>query len=99
MNPEDAPDAEALPDDGCGASEPGACAVAPEPPPETDSPGTPLMLMTTPDVGAVSVVSLRASWAAVTWAWAEATWDCADAREFGLTWVWTARLSRAEVIC
>src|SRR5437868_15109818 len=55
--------------------------------------------MTTPEVGAVSVVWLMASWAAATCAWADATWACADARAFGLTWVWIARLSRDEVIC
>src|SRR5207244_807669 len=98
MNPEDAPDPVVL-DDGCGASDPGACAVVPEPPPATGSPGMPLTLVTTPDVGAVSVVWFRASCAACTCAWALATCAWAEARAFGLTWVWTARLSRAEVIC
>jgi hypothetical protein len=86
-------------DDGCGAKEPGACAVAPEPPPATDSPGTPVMLMMTPEAGAVSVVSLRASCADCTCACADATWAWAAATEFGFTCVWTVRLSRAEVIC
>src|SRR5439155_14170473 len=99
MNPDDPPDPLALLDDGCGASDPGACAVAPDPPPDTASPGTPFRLITTPQVGAVSVVWLTASWAAVTWAWAEATCASADASAFGLTCVCTARLSRDEVTC
>src|SRR5438132_533917 len=99
MNPDDPPEPVALLEAGCGASDPGACAVAPDPPPATDSPGTPLRLITTPEVGAVSVVWLRASWAAWTWAWAEATCAWAEASAFGLTWVCTARLSRDEVTC
>src|SRR5690349_19584203 len=98
MKPVEAPDPVVL-DDGCGATDPGACAVAPEPPPATDSPGTPLMLMTTPEVGAVSVVSLRAGCAACTCACADATCASAAATELGFTCVWTVRLSRAEVIC
>ena len=99
MNPEDPPDPLALLDDGWGASDPGACAVARDPPPATDSPGTPLRLITTPEVGAVRVVWLTANWAAVTCAWAEETCAWADASAFGLTWVCTARLSRDEVTC
>src|SRR5713101_3420415 len=94
MKPDEAPDP-VPPDDGCGARDPGACAV---PPPEL-CPGTPLMLITTPEVGAVSVVWLRASWAACTWACADATCAWPDASAFGLTWVCTARLSRDDVIC
>src|ERR1700736_2711370 len=93
MKPEEAPDPAPL--DGCGATDPGACAV----PPPDDSPGTPLMLITTPEVGAVRVVWLRATWAACTWAAADATCAWLDARAFGLTWVCTARLSRDDVIC
>src|ERR1700724_1483599 len=59
----------APPEDGSGASDPGAWAV-PDPAP---SPGTPLMLIATPDVGAVRVVWFSAACAACTWAWAVAT--------------------------
>src|SRR5258708_5173826 len=92
MKPDDAP---AVPLEGCGAVDPGACAV----PLPAVSPATPLMLITTPEVGAVSVVWLTASWAACTWACAWATCAWLDASAFGLTWVCTARLSRADVIC
>src|ERR1700719_812917 len=85
----------APPEDGSGASDPGAWAV---PDPAT-SPGTPLMLMTTPDVGAVRVVWFTATCAACTWAWAVVTCAWPDVSEFGLTCVCTARLSRADVIC
>src|SRR6202165_590086 len=82
-------------EDGCGATDPGDCAV----PPPAVSPGTPLILITTPEVGAVRVVWFRASWAACTWAAADATCAWPEASAFGLTWVCTARLSRADVIC
>src|SRR2546423_6182124 len=93
MNPEDP-----LPvplEDGCGASDPGDWAV----PLPAASPGTPLMLITTPDVGAVRVAWFTASWAACTCACAAAIWAWAEASALGLTWVCTARLSREEVIC
>src|ERR1700730_11055053 len=93
MKPEEPPDPPL--EDGAGARDPGDCGV----PPPAVSPGTPLMLMTTPEVGAVRVVWFTASWAACTWACAEATCAWPDARAFGLTWVCTARLSREEVIC
>ena len=98
MKPPDAEPLE-LPEAGCGASVPGAWAVVPEPPPATASPGTPLMLTTTPDVGEVSAASFTASCAAWTWAWADASWAWAAATELGLTCDWTFRLSREEVIC
>src|SRR5947207_13113139 len=99
MHPDDPPERVALLEAGGGASDPGAWAVAPDPPPATDSPETPLRLITTPEVGAVSVVWLRASWAAWTWAWAEATCAWAEASAFGLTWVCSARLARDVVTC
>src|ERR1700716_201857 len=92
MKPDAPPDA---PEDGCGATDPGDCAV----PPPAVSPGTPLMLITTPEVGAVSVVWLSATCADDTWACAAATWAWPEASAFGFTWVCTARLSREEVIC
>ena len=49
------PEPEALDVEGAGARLPGASAVVPPPVP-TYSPGTPLMLITTPLAGAVSVV-------------------------------------------
>src|ERR1700674_3092628 len=85
MKPDEPPDPL---EDGCGARDPGDCAV----PPPAVSPGTPLMLITTPEVGAERVVWFSASWAAATCAWPEAS-------AFGLTWVCTARLSREDVIC
>src|SRR5205807_3392751 len=93
MKPDEAPDP--VPLEGCGARDPGACAV----PPPAVSPDTPLMLTTTPEVGAVRVVWLRLTWAACAWAAADATWAWPEASALGLTWVCTARLSRAEVIC
>src|ERR1700694_4388729 len=59
MKPDDEPDPL---EDGCGASDPGACAV----PPPAVSPGTPLMLITTPEVGAVRAVWFKASCADCT---------------------------------
>src|SRR6202165_6276200 len=92
MKPDDPPDA---PEDGCGARDPGDCAV----PPPAVSPGTPLMLITTPEVGAVRVVWFTASCAACTWACADASCAWPEASAFGLTWVCSARLSREDVIC
>src|SRR2546421_7513003 len=92
MNPDEPPDP---PVEGCGARDPGACAV----PPPAVSPGTPVMLITTPEVGAMSVVWLSETWAAATCACAAASCAWPDASAFGLTWVCTARLSREEVIC
>src|SRR2546428_13078080 len=82
-------------EDGCGARDPGDCAV----PPPAVSPGTPLMLITTPEVGAVRGVWFSEAWAAATWACAAATCAWPEARPFGLTSVRTARLSRDDVIC
>src|SRR5260370_30206277 len=82
-------------DDGCGASDPGACAV----PLPAASPGTPLMLMTTPEVGAVREGWFKASCAAWTWAWADATWAWPGARAFGFTLVCAARVSAREGVC
>src|ERR1700731_4891389 len=83
------------PEDGSGARDPGDCAV----PPPAVSPGTPLMLITTPEVGAGRAVWFNATWAACTWACAEATCASPDASELGLTWVCTAKLSREDVTC
>src|SRR5437660_1437812 len=92
MKPDEPPDPLV---EGCGARDPGACAV----PPPAVSPGTPVMLITTPEVGAMSVAWLSETWAATTCACAAATCAWPDASAFGLTWVCTARLSREEVIC
>src|SRR5437667_3073879 len=92
MNPDEPPDPLV---EGCGARDPGACAV----PPPAVSPGTPVMLITTPEVGAMSVAWLSETWAAATCACAAATCAWPDASAFGLTWVCTARLSREDVIC
>src|SRR5256885_1049396 len=92
MKPDEPP---VPPVDGAGARDPGDCAV----PPPAVSPGTPLMLITRPEVGAVSVAWFRASWADFTWACADASCAWLEASAFGLTWVWTARLSRDDVIC
>src|SRR5260370_3918063 len=54
-------------DEGCGASDPGACAV----PLPAVSPGTPLMLITTPELVAGRVVLFTASCAVCIWARAD----------------------------
>src|SRR5438105_15289985 len=93
MKPDDAPDP--VPLEGCGARDPGACAV----PPPAASPGTPLMLTTTPEVGAVRVVWFRATWAVCTWAAADAPCASPDASALRFAWVCTGRPSRPDVSC
>ena len=68
---------------GRGAWLPGASGVVP-PPGATVSPTTPLMLFTSPSIGATSVVALRFCCAVCTAAWAFSTCAFADAIWLGL---------------